>query len=115
MLNLPKDIKQIILDFEYGKYEYLEVMADIDNLLYNKSEIVNKIFNINKKIYNFPADGDDDKFDDLFYRYYKLIYKIYDPLNNNISLMDHRFEFLFIMNYPHEICEEDFFIENYIL
>ena len=57
----------------YGNVNYSEVMNDIDNLQYNKSEIVNKIFNINKKIYNFPPDGDENKLDELFYKYYDLI------------------------------------------
>jgi len=112
---LSFDIKNIIGEYMYGNINYGEVMNDIDNLQYNKSEIVNKIFNINKKIYNYPSNRDDDRLNELFYKYYDLILKIYNPLFNGLSLMDHRFEFLFIMNYPFEICDEEVFIENYIL
>jgi len=110
------DIKNIIGEYMYGSEEYMEIVNDIDNLEYDKSKLICKIYRMNERIHNISNNDDNvDIYFNLLDKYFDLIYKIYDPIKNNLPLMDYSFEYLNIINYPFVVCDENDFIYEYII
>lgn len=97
---LPKDIKVIISEYMDGNIDYGEVVNEVECLYDKKLTLINKLFHINKKLYNETVNTSE-----LFEKYINLLNMLCNPLKNGMPLFDDKYEFFRFMNYPYEIID----------
>lgn len=105
-IKLPKDIKTIIEDFLYGDIEFGEIISNIDNMDYKKHQRINKIFNLNEKIYKKQKNHVNHINDLRLYK--RLLSKFVNPLQNGMPIDDLENELLLLINNPYDIVPFSF-------
>ena len=99
--TFPKDIILIIDDYIYGNVEYGEIISDIENMSYKKYEKINKIFNLNEKIYEKQKNHINHINELRLYK--RLLNKFLNPLKYNMPINEYEEEIYLLINNPYYI------------